>query len=237
MFILCDSLKESEEECMGPVFYCTAPDEDALLFGFMCRTEEWLRAEGIVRKRRRQRGEPEPVEDLEPPPPPKPEPVEEVVPANEVLGRVNSEASPPPKPEPVREVVPANEVPMGGAEVTSITQPTPHPRGQENRRPTLSNSTTLERPRKISRRSGNFTFTTDGETHESTPTGTGSSHQPPAEGGSESKVKVEDSHTAKVKIEESHSVLGIGEIGGVKLEELKELLKVCASSTRFRFFR
>ena len=78
-----NSLKESSEECTEPVFFCNAPEKDAIVFVFRCRGEEWLRAEGLMRQRRRKRGEPEP--DLKVTPLPKPEPTEEAVPANEVL--------------------------------------------------------------------------------------------------------------------------------------------------------
>ena len=71
--------ESSAEECTGEIFFGTAPSEDSLLFTFMCRSEEWLQAEGITRKPRR-RGGAAPGEDSEVQPLPKPEPMEEVVP-------------------------------------------------------------------------------------------------------------------------------------------------------------
>ena len=58
----------------------TMSDVGALAFVFECRSEEWLEAEGLIRKRRHQRGEPEPVEGQETKPLQKPEPLEEVIP-------------------------------------------------------------------------------------------------------------------------------------------------------------
>ena len=60
--ILFNSLKESSEECVEPVFFCEAPDEGALVFIFQCREEKWLQAKGVMRKPRRKRGELEPAE-------------------------------------------------------------------------------------------------------------------------------------------------------------------------------
>ena len=128
-------MKKSSEECAEPVFFCTPADKDRLFFTFRCRSEESLRAEGKMRKRRRQRGDPEPVEDPGVPPPPKLELME----------------------------------------------------------------TISERPRKIAKKSGSFTFTVDSKSGKSTTAEMCSTHQALAEGSSGSKVKVEE---LKAKVEE-----------------------------------
>ena len=198
---------------------------------FQCRTEAWLQAEGIIRKRRRQRGE---LEDSETLPLPKPEPAEERVPADEPMGGAEVIGSSP-QPRSLTPLSYADEE-QAVQDTREMTHSTSEPTGQEQQ-PALSGFLILERPRKI-RRLRNFTFTTDGETRKTTSTGTGSGYKPLAEGGSESKVKVEgDSQVAEVEIEEGRSVLGIKEVGGIKHEEFNGLLKVCASSTRFRFSR
>jgi len=138
VLMLFNSLGESSEECMEPVFFCTA--SDVLVFVFQCRGEEWLRAKGLMRPLRRKRGEPEPVRGLEVAPLPKPEPMEEVIPANEVQVASTAESLPQPLP-----LTPLDYI----------------DEGQED------GSITLERPQKIPRHSGNFTFTTEGEIHHS----------------------------------------------------------------------
>ena len=181
-----NSLKESSEECTEPVFLNEIQRDGSVVFVFKCRSEEWLQAKGIIRKRRRRRGDPEPVEDLD--------------------------GSPPPKPEPVEEKVPTNIVPTGGAEVAPNTRPSPRSptplsyadeeeaaeRGEmthitsQPTAPTLSDFVTLERPQKIPRRSGGFTSTID---------------RSPTEGSSRPKMKVEeDGLVPKVKVEESSPV-------------------------------
>src|SRR5579872_6297147 len=87
LLIFSSRLKKSSEKCTDPVLwshYDSEGSEGSLSFVFQCRSEAWLQAEGIMRKRRRRRGDPEPVEDLEVPYLPKREPEEEVVPANRV---------------------------------------------------------------------------------------------------------------------------------------------------------
>jgi len=212
MFILFNRLKESSEECAYPVFFST-PTEDSLAFEFQCRAEEWLQAEGIMRKRRRQRGEQELVEDLG--------------------------VSPLPKPEPVEEALPANEVLMGGAETLSTTRSPPRPRSPTPLsyadEELAAQRGELQRPRKIPRRSlRNFTIATNGET-QSTVTGVHSIHQAPAEGGPGPKVKVEkDGLLSNVNAGEGDSMPKIKEeMGEVKLNELK----VCAISIKCRSLR
>lgn len=78
-FMSINRSEETSRKCTDPVFWGNSPYDDALAFVFKCRAEEWLQAEGLVRKRRRQRGEQELVEDLEVGPLPKPEPVEETI--------------------------------------------------------------------------------------------------------------------------------------------------------------
>jgi len=62
VFILFNSLKKSSEKCTGSVFFCEELEEHPLVFMFQCRGEEWLQAEGVMRKPRRKRGELEPAE-------------------------------------------------------------------------------------------------------------------------------------------------------------------------------
>lgn len=140
VLILFNSLGESSEECMEPVFFCTASNEDTLTFVFRCRGEEWLRAKGIMPPLRQKRGKPGSVESLEVAPLPKPEPMEDVIPANEVQVASTSGSLPQPlSPTPLDYI-------DGGQEDDSIT---------------------LGQLQKIPRHSGNFTFTTEGETHHS----------------------------------------------------------------------
>lgn len=68
------------EECTEQIFF--GRSLDALAFIFMCRSEEWLQAEGIARKPRR-KGRAEPAEDSTLP---KPEPIEEVTPIRDITG-------------------------------------------------------------------------------------------------------------------------------------------------------
>ena len=253
VFILFNRLKGSPKICKETVFTCTdLEDEDTLSFVFQCRSEEWLRAEGIVRKRRRRREKPKPAED--------------------------SEGSPLPKSEPVEEVVPADGVPAGGVEMIPTTRSPPRllsmtplsyadeesltqhgERADHTLYPTLTppDFVTLEPPRKISKRSGNFTFTINGETRSMT-TEARSVRQTPAEGGSGSNVQVEGGGlmsdvgaegglvpktVSKIKEEVGDVKEEVGrvkeEVGEVKFSELKEL-KVCVddlnavSSANFR---
>jgi len=97
-----------------------------------------------------------------------------------------------PQPEPTEEVVYTNEPPTGGMKTTSADGPQPRsltplsyvgeepvvrpgekvphtsqPTGQGQPQPP-SDLTTVERPQKVPRRSGNFTFIIDGETQPTT---------------------------------------------------------------------
>lgn len=141
VLMLFNSLGEPSEECTESTFICITPDKDALEFVFRCRGEEWLQAKGLIRPPRRKRGEPEPVENLDVAPLPKPEPMEEVIPANEV--QVASTAGSLPQPSPLTSLTP----------LSYIDEEEEH------------DSMTPEQPQKIPRHSGNFTFTTEGETH------------------------------------------------------------------------
>jgi len=182
-------LKESSEECTESVFWSVSPAEDALVFVFACRAEEWLRAEGIIHKRRRQRGKQEPAEDPEVKSLPKPDPAEEVAPTGgaETL----STTAFPPQPQSPTPLSYADEEPA--AQHGGMALPTSQPTGQEEQQPTQSVFIPeLQRPRKIPRRSlRNFTFTADDET-KPTVTGAHSIHQAPAEGGPGPKIKIEE---------------------------------------------
>ncbi|KAF9650339.1 hypothetical protein BDM02DRAFT_1453518 [Thelephora ganbajun] len=176
-----------------------------------------------MRKQRRQMGDPEPVEDSGVSPPPKPEPVEELL--NELptsRAEAISTPGPPPRPRSSTPLSYTEEEPA--AQHGKETHLTSRSTGQ-GKRCTTSDSTTPERPQKIPRRSGNFTFTTDGETCKSMATGARSIHQSPVDDSSGSKAKVEeDGLVSKVKVEEDGSVPKIKEeVGEVKINELKEL--------------
>ena len=125
---------EDRPEGAGEVFLGTVPHESALVFRFICREEAWLRAEGIIRKRRR-RGGFEPVKD--------------------------SKVSHFPKPEPV-EVVPTREVPADRTEALSAVGSSPQSRSPTPPSYTDEDPAILEQPRKIPRRSGCFTCTGGG---------------------------------------------------------------------------
>jgi hypothetical protein len=205
MLMFINRLEEPSGECTGRIFHGEIQLEDAFMFAFKCRAEEWLQAEGYIRKRRRQRGDPELVEEPEVEPPPKPEPVEEVIHFDEVpiggAGAISTAGSPP---------QPRSPTPLSYGDEEPVAQP-----GMvTHSAPQLAGHTEF-RPRKIPRRSGNFTFTADGE-NRSVVIGTHSVHQPPIEvPGSGSKVKVEE-----VKMEEGGSV-----------PKVKEELKVCHSNS------
>lgn len=218
MFNLFNSLKKTSGldgyEEPGATFDYEPLGEDGPEFVFKCRSEEWLQTEGITRKPRRRRGDPEPVEVLD--------------------------SSPPPKSEPVEETVPTNVVPTGGVEVAPTTRPSPRSptplsyadeeeaaEREEMTHTTLQPETQEEeRPRKIPRRSGNFTFAVGEETRRLTIARTYSLHQSPTEGSPRPKMRVEgDGLVPRVKVERS-SAQGANEEVKVEVEEFKEL-KVC----------
>ena len=212
MFILINR-SEPSEECTQPAFWCEPSREDDLEFLFNCRSEEWLQAEGFMRKRRRQRGEPEPAEDSEVEPLPKPEPVEEAVNANDIsVGEGDSATS-------------TTGFPFQlGKKAQGSTLP---PTGQERLQPTPSDFIILERPQKYPRRSGNFTVTTDADKTQPMVIETHSISKPHTlEGSSGLKTKVEEGGSVpNVKAEEGGSVLKIkeevGETTGDKFNELQ----------------
>jgi len=221
MFTLPNRTKKSPKECSVQVLHSFGGMSrgSGLPFVFKCRAEEWLRAEGIILKRRRQGGKPELVEDSVSPLP-KPEPEEAVVPADGALmgGVEVPSTGSPPQPQSPTPLSYADEEPA--AQHGERTHPTLQSTGQEEQQSTPSDFVILERPQKIPRRSGNFTFTVNGETRRSTTAVVRSIHQPPTEGCSGSNVKVEDSLVPKIK----------EEVGEVKVNGFKEL-KVCAGST------
>lgn len=184
-------------------FYCSELRGEDLSFVFLCRSEELLRAEGIMGKRRRQRGEPELVEILEVSPSPKPEPVDEIVPPDEVPAdreEVISIASSTPRSRCSTQLSYADEE-QAVQDTGETMHPTSQPIHREKRQSTPPDFITLERPPKIPRLSGNSTFAINGGTCESVPIGLRSSRQAPAEGGPRSNVKVEGDLVVKVKVE------------------------------------
>lgn len=213
MLMFIDRLEQPSGECTGRIFHGEIRLEDTFNFIFKCRAEEWLQAEGYLRKRRRQRGAPELAEEPEEEPPLKPEPMEEVIHFDEVpmggAGPISTAGSPP---------RPRSPTPLSYGDEELVAQPgmmthsAPQLARQEppDAEPKFE---TLERPRKIPRHSGNFTFTVDGE-NRSVVIGAHSVHQPPTEvPGSGSKVKVEEEKMAE----------------GGSVPKVKEELKVCHS--------
>lgn len=226
MFI--NRAEESLEECTEPVFLAVTEDDDddkdTLRFVFKCRADEWLQAEGLIRKSRRQRGKPEQAEDQEMKPLPKPEPLEEVVPTGEVLAGgmgVSSPAGPPPQPR--------SSTPLSYADEPIVRRgekahPTPQPTEQGQPQGNLFDSIALERPRKFPRRSGAFTSTIGGES-QSVITSMHSIQRSPAEGAGSGPG---------VKGEEGGSVPGLKEeVGETKVSNLNED-QVCANSAWMR---
>lgn len=226
---------ESSGECTEPTFWCEPLSyEDVLTFVFHCRSEDWLQAEGFIRKRRRQRGEPEPAEDSEVEPLPKPEPVEEAVNTNDIPmggGEVIFTAGSPSQPR--------SPTPLSYSDEKPVIQPgkkarssTLRPTGQEQLRPSLSDFVILERPQKIPRHSGNFTITTDANKTQPMVIKTHSISKPHIlEGGSGSKTKIEEGGSVpNVKAEEGSSVLKIKEEVGETTDNKFDELQVCASS-------
>lgn len=147
--------QESSGDCGGELFLSGALEGDILMFAFRCRAEDWFQAEGLIRKRRRQRGELESAEDSEVEPLPKPEPMEDVIPNSEVLvgaTEVMSAAGSPPQ---LRSPMPLSYADEPGVQHGEKAHPALRPiEGEEPQAPP-SDSNTLERPRKIPRRSGN----------------------------------------------------------------------------------
>lgn len=212
---LADRLGEPSEECTQPIFVGDLAYEDALKFVFQCRAEEWLQAEGYIRKRRRQGGDPGPVEDPRVEPFPKPEPVEEAIHVNEIvmdgLEAIPAAGSPPRSRPPIY----ADEGPV--AQPRETTHSALRPTGQEETR-AEPDFITLERPRKIAKRSGNSMFTISDE-NASTVIGVHSVHQHSVEeSGSRPMVKLEEKVKVEVKMEE-----------GGAIPKVKEELEVCYS--------
>jgi len=248
--IFTNRVEESPEECTEPMFWSVASEKDFLLFIFKCRADEWLQAEGLIRKRRRQGGEPEPAEDQETKP--KPEPLVEVIPTGEVLAGGMSTAESPPRPQ---TQTPLSSTDEPGVKRGDKAHPISQPKEQEQA--STSDSTTLERPRKIPRRSGNSTATNVSKTRPAV-TATRSIQRSPAEGaglGSKVKaeedglpdvkmeegvlpdVKTEEGGLPNVKMEEGGSVPKIKkEVGEIKVSELNGA-QVRANTTRMRFHR
>ena len=117
----------------------------------------------------------------------------------------DSEVIPLPKPEPSEEVVPANKKPVA--------------QNKRGAQPTSPDSAILERPRKISKRYGNFTSTPDREPDKPAATRGPFVPQSTAQGSSRSKIKAEEVDSTPETKEE---------IGDVKLNDLKKL-KVCGT--------
>ena len=212
------------QECSGPVFFGVA--KDPLIFTFICRSKEWLEAEGIIKPRRKSKRKPE--NDSEVPPPPKPEPTDEVVDAREVLtegAEVLSQSRRSPTALSYADGEPAAQ--SGGRK-----RPAPQSTGQDEQRPASSDFVTPERPRKAPRLSGNPTFTTDSETRGSITT------KAPVKDCSRSKVKVErESLVSKVKVEEGGSVPKVKEEVGVAMVNDLKGLKVFPAQLGSCLFR
>ena len=210
--------------CSGSVFYGTAPAENALLFRFTCRAEEWLEAEGIKRKRRL-RGKAEPARYSKVPPLPKPEPTEVDIPTTRVLVGTGVLPQPQPQPRSLKPLGYAGEAPQIQAEET---HPASQPAGQEGQRCTPSEVVTPERPRKIPKLSWNTPFTAGSEGQRSAAT------RFSVRGGSKSKVKVEeDSFVSKMKGDGGDSVPQVkveegNSVSNAELDEGRSALKVKA---------
>ena len=213
--------KTSGKRCLGEVFFGHA--EDPLSFVFLCRSEEWLQAKGIMRKRRR-RGGAEPAEDLELSPPPKSEPVEEVAPG--------------------RDIVVGNEPADQGE---GRTHPVLWPTEQEQKPTPVGAVTPLERPRKLPRHSERSTFAS------SIVTGAPKKDSPGPKvkverdsllptvkaerDGLSSTVKVErDSLLPTVKVEEVSSVPKVKEEAAEVMVNEPKVLKVRVCLMQILFF-
>jgi len=221
-----DRLKGSLEEWTQPFIRGDRLEDKALWFVFKCRGEDWLRAEGLIRKHRHQRGELELVEDLEVEPLPKPELTEEEIYANGfstdgVGGVSNTGSSQSQSPTPPSYIGKELGV-WPGEKAPRISQPL----GEERLQPPPSDSITSERPRKVPRHSRNSMLAIDGEARQATTT-VHSVHQSSVEDGSRSGVKTEGSGLPNMKIEEAGSAQGLKEeVWEGKIGKLTEL-KVC----------